>query len=218
MKHDLFITLPYKVERAAPPFEDNDISYPESYVRHFIGKYSKRGDSVFDPFTGLGTTMFICEEMKRVPYGIEWDRRRFEWVAGQMRDWTHLVNGDAAKCLRYGFPKMDFSISSPPYMPNYYKVNALGGGAPSKNAYADYIKRMGYIYAQAAQLLKRNAHLVIHLDNIPGRSFTPLVRDVGASVAAACAKTLRQEAETIVAWKNPNPDWLSTHALVFRKR
>ena len=65
-----FVTLPYALEREAPPFEGNDIKYPESLVRHFLGRCTKPGDKVFDPFAGLGTTLFVAEEMRRVPFGI----------------------------------------------------------------------------------------------------------------------------------------------------
>jgi hypothetical protein len=215
--YEPFLTLSSTVERDPPPFEDNDISYPDAIPRHFIGRFTKPGARVFDPFAGLGTTLFVAEEMKRIPYGIEWDRRRHEWVAGQLEHWTNLVRGDAARAAALGFPQMDFSISSPPYMPASYKANPLCAGNPAQAGYANYLKRLGYIYARVARLLKRNAHLAIHLDNIPGRVFTPLVRDVGLSVSKACAGTLRLENETVIAWKNPRPDWFHTHVLIFRK-
>ena len=78
-----FITLPYALEREAPPFEGNDIKYPEALVRLFLKKLTKPGNRVFDPFAGLGTTLFVAEEMRRIPFGIERDERRYRsgWPA-----------------------------------------------------------------------------------------------------------------------------------------
>ena len=44
------IKLPWTLERDAPPFEGNDIRYPESLVRYFLKAYTKKGEKVFDPF------------------------------------------------------------------------------------------------------------------------------------------------------------------------
>ena len=79
-----FITLDYALERAPPPFEGNDIKYPEALVRRFLKEFTRPGDRVFDPFAGLGTTLFVAEEMRRIPFGVEQDERRHAWVAGQL--------------------------------------------------------------------------------------------------------------------------------------
>ncbi|MGB0720432.1 MAG: DNA methyltransferase, partial [Bdellovibrionales bacterium] len=95
MIYDDFIELPFVYEREAPPQDDASDRYPESLVRYFLDTYTKKGDRVFDPFTGLGTTAFVAEELGRVPYGIEADRKRFEWVAGQLEHWQNIKYGDA---------------------------------------------------------------------------------------------------------------------------
>ena len=109
-----FITLPYALEREPPPFEGNDIKYPEVLVRYFLQEFTKPGDKVFDPFTGLGTTLFVAEEMRRIPFGIEHNARRHQWVAGQLKNWPNLKYGDSAKLSSYRLPRMDFSMTSPP--------------------------------------------------------------------------------------------------------
>ena len=42
-----FITLPYALEREPPPFEGNDIKYPEVLVRYFLQEFTQPGDTVF---------------------------------------------------------------------------------------------------------------------------------------------------------------------------
>ena len=130
-----FITLPYALERAAPPFEGNDIKYPEALVRYFLKEFTSPGDRVFDPFTGLGTTLFVAEEMRRIPFGVEHDARRHQWVAGQLTHWANLVLGDSAKLCSYGFPKMDFAMTSPPFMPRHHRWNPLVAGNPANAGY-----------------------------------------------------------------------------------
>ncbi len=206
------ITLPYKLERDKPPFEGDDIKYPESLVRYFLKEFTKKGDNVFDPFSGLGTTLFVAEEMARMPYGMEADQERYEWVAGQLNNWTNLIRADAAKMLHYDFPKMDFAITSPPYMPKNYKWNPLYGGDPAKAGYESYLKRMEHIFRQLSKLMKRNAHIVVQLDNIRRRTFTPLVQDVGKVIS----KTMRLDNEIIVQWKNGPKDYPYTHCLIFK--
>jgi hypothetical protein len=210
--HPPHITLPWRLEREAPPFEGQDIKCPESLVRHFLAFYTKPGDRVFDPFTGLGTALFVAEDMKRIPFGVEHDGGRQEWVAGQLQHWQNLRRGDAGRMGRLGFPKMDFAITSPPYMPKNHRWNPLYGGDPAHAGYAAYLKRMGFILGQVQKLLKRNAIFVMQADNIPGPVYTPLVRDL----SLAAEKHFRLENEIIVSWQNAKPDYPYTHCLIFK--
>lgn len=207
-----FVSLPFKLEKEAKAFTDDDNRYPESLVRHFLKEFTSKDDRVFDPFAGLGTTLFVCEEMKRIPYGIEADRKRFEWTAGQLENWTHLLWEDSAKMLDLGFPKMDFAITSPPYMPKHHQWNPLYGGDPKKAGYNKYLRRMQYIFKQLSQLMKRNARVVVQVDNLRQKSFTPLVRDIGHVIS----KSMRMDDEIIIQWENAPKDYPYTHCLVFK--
>lgn len=207
-----FITLPYQLERDAPPFETNEIKTPESLPRFFLKEFTTPGDKVFDPFTGLGTTLFVAEEHKRIPYGIEADQRRHQWVAGQLGNWMHVINGDSARTASMGFPKMDFSMTAPPFMAINHKWNPLFGGDPSKNGYDVYLKRMQHIYKQVAKIMKRNARIVVQVDDIPGRTFTPLVRDLNNAIS----KVLKLEDQITVAWQGGRDDYRHTNCLIFR--
>lgn len=209
-----FITLPYKLEREAPPFEANAIKYPESLVRHFLHLYTKRGDKVFDPFAGLGTTLFVAEDMGRIPFGMEYDPKRYEWVAGQLQHWTNLIHGDSGRVAAQGFPKMDFCMTSPPFMAKNHQWNPLYAGDPSKAGYAKYLSRMKAIYRQIATIMKRDAMMVVQCDNLPGRVYTPLVRDLSLTLS----QVLKLENEIIVAWDGGKKDYRHTHCLIFKNR
>ncbi len=207
-----FVTLPYRLERDPPPFEANEVKYPESLVRHFLQQFTQRGDRVFDPFAGLGTTLFVAEEMSRIPYGVEHDGGRQEWVAGQLKHWTNLKRGDSGRITSFAFPKMDFAMTSPPYMPKHHKWNPLYGGDPKQAGYDRYLKRMAFIFGRMRSLMKRNAVFVLQADNLPGKTYTPLVRDLGI----AAEQHFRLDGEVIVSWDGGRPDYRHTHCLIFK--
>lgn len=212
MSASSFITLPYQIERAHPPFEEPGLQSPESLLRHFIGAQTKKGDRVFDPFAGLGTSLFVAEALGRIPFGIEADINRQQWVAGQLDHWTHLVHGDAGKMKHYGFPKMDFCITAPPFMRKSDRWNPLYAGDPAKAGYAIYLRRMGFIFAQLPHVMKRNAQVVVQVDNLPGKTYTPLVADMIGLIG----KHFRLDDEVIVAWQGGRDDYRHTHCLVFK--
>ncbi len=215
MSHQKLIKLPWKLERAAPNFEGNDIKSPEGLIRHILKKYTKRGHKIFDPFVGLGTTMFVAEEMGRIPFGIEAEQQKYEWVAGQLENWTHLIHDDAAKIARYNLPKMDLVITSPPYMPRHHKWNPLFSGDPAKAGYQRYLKQLRLIFSKIQPIMKANAKLVIQADNLHhGPKFTPLVHDI----AETLSRDFIQIDETKVLWTKPKPDYPFTQYLVFKKK
>lgn len=214
MKHETFLTLPYELERDPPPFECNGIKSPESLARYMLKTYTKKGDRVFDPFAGLGTTLFTAEEMGRIPFGVEAERQRYEWTAGQMRYWQNLIHADSGGLDRLKLPKMDFCLTAPPYMARNHTWNPLFSGDPKKAGYQTYLRRMRFIFKQIAAQMKRGAFVVVQADNLHTAVYTPLVRDLSLAIEPS----LRFEAETIVTWTTtPEPDALYTHGLIFKK-
>jgi len=208
------ITLPYKLERTAPPFEGNDIKSPESLSRFVMKQNTKKNDKVFDPFAGLGTNMFIAEEMGRIPFGIEADGQRYEWVAGQLTNWTHMICDDAAKLHKYDLPKMDLITTCPPFMEAHDKWNPLYGGDPKYDGYDTYLRRLKFIFSKLPIIMKKNTPLIIQVNNIETKKgFTPLIHDI----THILKRDFIQTDETIVTWKNAKADYPFTTLLKFRK-
>ncbi len=208
-------TLPWKLERDAPPFEGNDIKFPESLVRHIIKTHTKKNDKIFDPFAGMGTTLFVAEEMGRNYFGIEAEEQKHQWVAGQLEHWMHHINDDAARMDKYNLPKMDLILTSPPYMPNHHKYNPLYGGDPKYAGYDKYLRRMAFIFKKCTPLMKKNTPLILQLDNIKSnKNFTPLISDIASSLS----KDFILIDQVTILWKNPKPDYPFTQYLVFKKR
>ena len=61
-------------------FRNDDVRYPESLVEYFIEEFTQKGDIVFDPFAGFGTTLVVAERMERVSYGMEIDQDRVNFA------------------------------------------------------------------------------------------------------------------------------------------
>lgn len=208
-----FVSLPYLIERPRPNFEGTEIRFPESLVRYFLKQFTKKGDKILDPFCGQGTTLFVSESLDRIPFGIESDPKRYEWVAGQLVKPSNLVFGDSFQIGKLNFPKMDFLITSPPFMPRNHKWNPLYSGNPAFNGYEKYLNRMTQIFKKLALTMKRDATIVVHADNIvTGSVYTPLVRDLSLSIS----KAAKLEAEIIIKWENGKKDYTHTHCLVFK--
>ncbi|ANM08917.1 MULTISPECIES: DNA methyltransferase [unclassified Rhizobium] len=161
-----------------------------------LDRFTKSGDAVFDPFVGLGTTFFVCEQKGRIPYGIETDRQRYEWVRERITTEDHLFSGDSAGLAAFGLPEMEFCITSPPYMPHWHKWNPLDNGDPNYDGYDVYLKRMQEIHGQICQRLKTNAYLVVQADNLTSEKFSPLAWDLGR----ALSEVMMLEGEIMVTW------------------
>jgi len=210
------IDLPFHMGPNTPHYMDNCDQYPESLVRYFIENYTRLGARIIDPFIGFGTTAFVAEEMERIPYGIEADRERFEWGAGQIEHWQNIKHDDAANITAHNFPLMDFCITSPPYMVRDDDWNPLYSGDPQYDGYECYLQRLEYIFAQLAKVMKKGALVIVQSDNIDEGIHTPLVRDFNHHIS----KSLAPQAEIIVRWTGEKPeyhkDYEHTHCLVFQ--
>lgn len=208
-----FITLPFVQDFKAPEGHDASDQYPSSLARYFIENLTRKKHRVFDPFMGFGTTALVAEDLGRVPHGVEADRERFEWGAGQLEHWQNIICGDSAALNSFEFPKMDFCITSPPFMPMHEKWNPLYGGDPEFAGYDAYLSRMREIFKAVRGVMKKNSLVVVHVDNVQHKkSFTPLVRDMSQILS----QHFKAQNEVIVRWEGAPHDYSHTHCLVFK--
>jgi hypothetical protein len=208
------LTIPYKYERPLPEFQNgDDIKFPDTLVSALLDKFTKPKDVVLDPFVGLGTTFFVCENKDRIPYGVEADEERYQWVKSRIKTKEHLYLGDSGNINSFDFPAIDFSITSPPYMPHWHKWNPLSNGNPQYDGYDLYLQRMQEIYTQICEMMKPNAYLIVQADNLTNEQFSPLVWDLGK----ALSDVMSHEGEILVHWsENSENDSQFTQCLVFR--
>ncbi|MGD9489770.1 MAG: DNA methyltransferase [Calditrichaceae bacterium] len=105
--------------------------FPEVLISRFIEKYTKPGDSVFDPMSGTGSTQMAALETGRLAYGCEITEHFHRIAVERLKqfsannkipgtDGNHpfiIAHGDAYFFDRTaGFPsEFDYIITSPPY-------------------------------------------------------------------------------------------------------
>ena len=116
--------------------------YPESLVKEFILFFTKKGQSIIDPFAGTGSTNIAAHETSRNCIGLEITKKytdiankriqnNFEFEFSD-RKFNEVINGnsnDACNIIKNYSPqlykdKFDFCITSPPYW-DQLKRNSL---------------------------------------------------------------------------------------------
>ena len=194
-----FLLLDNKREREIPQeFRSNDNRNPESLVRYFLDHFTKKGDRVFDPFAGLGTTLVVSEEMGRIPYGIEHSKKRSDYIKSQMKVKDNLIHGDSLKLDSYGLDKFDFCFTSPPYIVKQEERNPLTGSTEHENAYTKYLEGIGRIFSLLKPLMINNAHIVVEVSNLKiANQVTTLAWDISKEIS----EVFHFEGEIIVGWK-----------------
>lgn len=210
-----FILLRRGFDRQLPHhLREQDVRFSESLARLLIGTYSKRGDAVFDPFAGFGTTLFVSESMGRKAYGLEYSAQRVRYMKSLLRSPEHCVLGDARKIDKYGFPLMNCCIASPPYMNVESKMNPFTHYTTRGLGYKSYLKDMGKIYAKLSTMMKKKGSVIIVISNMKIKKITPLAWDVAAEVS----KHLTFKGEKVIAWQGaPEYGYNHDYCLIFQK-
>jgi len=105
--------------------------FPEELIQGFIKFFTKRGQIVFDPMVGTGSTLVACTLCGRSGIGIELlekyaliAKERLQKIVSQQvfsedKDtyeiFLRLIQGDARDMDKMGLPTLDYCITSPPY-------------------------------------------------------------------------------------------------------
>ena len=100
-------------------------AYPLTLAKHFIEIYSKEGDTVLDPFAGVGTTMDAANILKRNSLGVELNpgfvklfNKGIDTKDGkQNSDYQRVIFQNSALNMRQFITdnSVDFILTSPPY-------------------------------------------------------------------------------------------------------
>jgi DNA modification methylase len=215
MTSKTFIVLDNRKRSRLPRrFRRQDVRFTSALVRHFLKMYTQPGDGVLDPFTGFGTTLLVAEKMGRIAYGVEFDAERADYVRRLLRQPEHLIYGDSLKIEKYGFPRIDFCLTSPPYTAREHKPNPLTAYRTKGKGYTRYLRDIGTIYAKIARLMKPGGHVVVEVSNIKTKQVTTLAWDIERAIA----RSLVFEGETIVGWKGGYGNGYDhSYCLVFRR-
>ncbi len=195
-------------------FEDDDVRYAGELVRYFLDLYTQPGNIVFDPFAGFGTTLYTAEAGDRIAYGLEYDRRRVDFIRANLQYQERIIHGDARLLSTYDFPPIDFSMTSPPYTRPQDKENPLTAYQTMDGRYQNYLSEIGDIYHQLSGLLKPGARAVIEVANLKhDLGVTPLAWHIAEQVS----QFLHFEGETVVCWDHYGYGYDHSYCLVFSR-
>ncbi len=180
-------------------YQSEDVRFSDTLVASFISEFTKVGDTVFDPFAGFGTTLFVADKLNRKGIGIEYLPDRAQYIKTIVRNANSIICDSALNQTVYDvLPDIDFSITSPPYMSknNHPQYPFAGYEINGKN-YDDYLDDIKKIYTLIKSKMKPNAYAVIEVSNIVNQEVvTTLAWDIGKTVS----EVLTLKKEIIVDW------------------
>ncbi len=98
-------------------------SFPESLAEQQILIYTKKGDTVLDPFLGVGTTLDVARRLGRNGIGIELNPKFVDLAKKDLNikllnddTFQKIIHDDVRNMRKYiGKKTIDFQLTSPPY-------------------------------------------------------------------------------------------------------
>ncbi|MBM3232489.1 site-specific DNA-methyltransferase [Candidatus Pacearchaeota archaeon] len=144
------------------------VAFPEKVVERFIKNYSKKGDVVFDPFAGFGTTIKVAKKLGRKGFGTEIEKEPIDFAKKNFN--VNLIKESAFDLDLNKHPKIDLCIFSPPYW----------GPALGAKTYSSYIKKVGDLVKKIKKRMNKDSHLIVLIQNYcTERGLLTLAWDVG---------------------------------------
>jgi DNA modification methylase len=179
-----------KIERLHPaPFSYQD-------VQRLILFFTKEGQTVLDPFSGVGSTVKACALSNRIGVGIElsgeWNALAYERLELEVRAGEasrhRLICGDAREVLR-GFSdnSFDFIVTSPPYWsilnkrPDHKALERVTQSLATSysedprdlgniECYDDFLTQLTTIFCDCARVLKPNRYMALIVSDFRHKS------------------------------------------------
>ncbi|HEX6270806.1 MAG TPA: DNA methyltransferase [Anaerolineales bacterium] len=195
-------------------FRRDDVRCADSLVEFCVNEFTARGQIVFDPFAGFGTTLLVAEEMGRIGYGIEYSKQKADYVHRLLDHPEHLIHGDSRNLMDYDLPLFDLCLTSPPYTNQSDDENPFVDYRQKGFDYPSYLQEMGNIFSQVAHKLNPSGHVVIEASNLKKNGqVTTLAWDIARGVS----NVLHFEGETIICWDKYGYGYNHSYCLVFSK-
>jgi methylase of polypeptide subunit release factors len=208
-----YIELSNTKRRKIPDkFQKEDNRFSENLVEYFLEHFTKKRDKVLDIFAGLGTTLFVAEEMERIPYGLEYNQERFQYIRKNLLKQENIIHGDSLRLSSYDFPKCDFSLSSPPFMMKESFENPFTN-CKTMGGYKQYLADLKKIYSQLKMIMKPKSYIALEVANLKGeKGNTTLAWDIGKSIA----EVLSFVGEIIIIWTDRESVTVDGHSESWR--
>ena len=219
--------------------------FPEDLIANFIKFFTKEGMWVLDPFVGTGSTLVACDQTKRNGIGVELTKKWAD-IATNRTD-QYVILGDCRDLKEYNLPRLDFSISSPPY---WDMLSHSRGGSNSTQkdrikagfdasfsdndldlanikGYKDFMEELLQIYKNIFDLLRPGKYIAVIMQNTLKQKqqyypvaweFALKMKDFGWQIAQEFIWCQRDKKLGI--WGYPNTYISNVHhhyILIFRK-
>ncbi len=211
MKTHIQLELAHKQPLPAA-FQDDDVRYPESLVEYFLEEYTRPGDTVLDPFAGFGTTLVVAERMRRVPFGVELNQDKVDYVRGRLARPESIIQGDARFLANLNLPPIDFSMTSPPYMNKDDREDPFTSYQRMGRGYKGYLEDIRNIYQQLLKLMQPGGTVVLEVANLKiGGQVTTLAWDIGREIS----EVMHFEGEVVVCWDQYGYGYDHSYCLVY---
>lgn len=147
-----------------------DISYL-SQVMPLIEEFTEEGDTILEPFCGMGTTVIGAGLLGRKSIGIELEPRRFSLLCEHVKRY-----GPELKCvpqllcgnsLTIDFPeKVDAVITNVPYYGCRENKKVSAENFYNIADYTQYLQMIEAVLARCSKSLKRKGYIVLFCENI----------------------------------------------------
>jgi DNA modification methylase len=183
-------------------------------VEYCVNTYSEKGQVVFDPFAGFGTSLLVAEELGRIGYGIEYSKSKADYVHRLLEHPERLIHGDSRKLMEYDLPWIDLCFTSPPYTNQADTENPFVDYRQRGFDYPSYLEEMGNIFSQVSQKMKPSGRLVIEASNLKKNAeVTTLAWDIARGVS----RHFHFDGETVICWEEYGYGYNHSYCLVFSK-
>lgn len=167
-----------------PKMEEHPATYSPTMIANFIRFFTKKGNTVLDPFCGIGSTLEACKRTQRIGYGVELNTKYYRLCLKRTPEFKdNIFNEDATTIQQLNLPKIDFCIASPPYWnilnrsthtfrsdrrKHDLDVNYSNSSNDLGNIddYDCFLEKLSNIYFNVYDLLRHNAYTVIIIKNV----------------------------------------------------
>ena len=150
------------------------VAFPEKVIERIIKEYSKKGEVVFDPFAGFGTTLKVSKKMGRRAFGTEIDEAKVNFARDEFG--VHVIQKSAFSLNYQRYPKIDLCLFSPVYW----------GPALGAKTYEEYLGKIKKLVGVIKKRMNRKAYLIVFVQNYQTKKglFT-LAWDMGNDLKSA---------------------------------
>ncbi len=168
----------------SPNTQDHPATFSPTMIEDFVKFFTKKGENVLDPFCGIGSTLVACKRTGRVGYGIELNKKYYKLSIKRTPEFKkNIFNKNAEDIKKLNLPKIDYSISSPPYWnvlnrstKNFKTDRTKNGFDVNYSEHQDdlgnvedyelFLERLAKIYFDIFDLLKDGGYLTVIVKNI----------------------------------------------------